>query len=90
MRTDTRGIAFAHPRLSNEEAAEGESSSIMNQRISFRITVTGMKFFCPAFLSITTGGNFGCPAFQEMIALLEQGKANIGITKDLSRLDRDM
>ena len=37
-----------------------------------------------------SGGNFDRPAFQEMIALLEQGKANIVITKDLSRLGRDM
>lgn len=29
-----------------------------------------------------SGGNFDRPAFQEMIALLEQGKANIVITKD--------
>ena len=33
MRTDIRRIAFAYLRLSNEEAAEGESSSIKNQRM---------------------------------------------------------
>ena len=33
MRTDIRRIAFAYLRLSNEEAAEGESSSIKNQEL---------------------------------------------------------
>ena len=36
MRTDIRRIAFAYLRLSNEEAAEGESSSIKNQELLCR------------------------------------------------------
>ena len=37
-----------------------------------------------------SGGNFDRPAFQEMMKQLQQGKANTVITKDLSRLGRDM
>lgn len=37
-----------------------------------------------------SGGNFDRPGFQEMMRHLEQGKANLVITKDLSRLGRDM
>ena len=37
-----------------------------------------------------SGGNFDRPAFQEMMRQLEAGKANMVITKDLSRLGRDM
>lgn len=92
MRTDIRRIAFAYLRLSNEEAAEGESSSIKNQRMIIqdfcdRNEILLARVFVDDGWS---GGNFDRPAFQEMIALLEQGKANIVITKDLSRLGRDM
>lgn len=92
MRTDIRRIAFAYLRLSNEEAAEGESSSISNQRMIIqgfceRNEILLARVFVDDGWS---GGNFDRPAFQEMIALLEQGKANIVITKDLSRLGRDM
>ena len=92
MRTDIRRIAFAYLRLSNEEAAEGESSSIKNQRMIIqdycdRNDIILARVFADDGWS---GGNFDRPAFQEMIALLEQGKANIVITKDLSRLGRDM
>ena len=37
-----------------------------------------------------SGGNFNRPGFKEMLRQLEQGKANLVITKDLSRLGRDM
>ena len=37
-----------------------------------------------------SGGNFNRPGFKEMLKQLEQGKANLVITKDLSRLGRDM
>lgn len=92
MRTDIRRIAFAYLRLSNEEAAEGESSSIKNQRMIIqdyceRNEILLVRVFIDDGWS---GGNFDRPAFQVMIALLEQGKANIVITKDLSRLGRDM
>lgn len=92
MRTDIRRIAFAYLRLSNEETAEGESSSIKNQRMIIqdyceRNEILLVRVFIDDGWS---GGNFDRPAFQEMIALLEQGKANIVITKDLSRLGRDM
>ena len=92
MRTDIRRIAFAYLRLSNEEAAEGESSSIKSQRMIIqdyceRNEILLVRVFIDDGWS---GGNFDRPAFQEMIALLEQGKANIVITKDLSRLGRDM
>ena len=92
MRTDIRRIAFAYLRLSNEEAAEGESSSIKNQRMIIQDYCDRNEIFLARVFVDDgwSGGNFDRPAFQEMIALLEQGKANIVITKDLSRLGRDM
>jgi len=92
VRTDIRRIAFAYLRLSNEEAAEGESSSISNQRMIIQTFCERNEIFLARVFVDDgwSGGNFDRPAFQEMIALLEQGKANIVITKDLSRLGRDM
>lgn len=37
-----------------------------------------------------SGSNFDRPGFKKLIAALESGKANMVITKDLSRLGRDM
>lgn len=92
MRTDICRIAFAYLRLSNEEMSEGESASIQNQRMIIqdfcdRSEIHLARVFVDDGWS---GGNFDRPAFREMIALLEQGNANIVITKDLSRLGRDM
>jgi len=94
MRTDNKKIAFAYLRLSNDEIAAGasESSSITNQRMIIqdyceRQGILLVRVFVDDGWS---GGNFERPAFQQMIALLEQGKANTVITKDLSRLGRTM
>lgn len=85
-------LADAYYRLSVEEANEGESTSITNQRSIVRqycedngITIVN-EFIDDGF----SGSNFNRPAFTKMIAHLEQGHANIVITKDLSRLGRDM
>lgn len=92
MRTDKLTLGFAYLRLSNEEAQGGESSSITNQRMIVQNycrqnSVTLVREFVDDGYS---GGNFDRPAFQEMMRQLEQGKANTVITKDLSRLGRDM
>lgn len=92
MRTDKLAIGFAYLRLSREEAQSGESSSITNQRAIVQNYckqqgITLVRDFADDGYS---GGNFDRPAFQEMMRQLEQGKANLVITKDLSRLGRDM
>ena len=93
MRTDRKTtLAFAYLRLSNEEAAGGESSSITNQRRMIQSycsqhKITLVREFADDGWS---GGNFDRPAFREMMTQLEKGMANLVITKDLSRLGRDM
>ena len=49
--------------------------------------ITILKYFVDDGWS---GGNFERPGFQKMMRALESGKANMVITKDLSRLGRDM
>ena len=85
-------LAFAYLRLSQEEAQGGESSSITNQRMIInnycrQSGITLLREFADDGWS---GGNFERPAFQDMMRHLDDGKANIVITKDLSRLGRDM
>ena len=93
MRTDHLTVAFSYLRLSNEEAKKGgESSSITNQRRIIQNycrqhNITLVREFADDGWS---GGNFDRPAFREMMTQLEKGMANLVITKDLSRLGRDM
>ena len=92
MRTDKLTLGFAYLRLSNEEAQGGESSSITNQRMIVQnyCKQNGIALVREFVDDGYSGGNFDRPAFQEMMRQLEQGKANTVITKDLSRLGRDM
>lgn len=92
MRSDNLTLGFAYLRLSNDEAQGGESASITNQRSIIQSycrqnNITLVREFVDDGWS---GGNFDRPAFQEMMRQLEQGKANVVVTKDLSRLGRDM
>ena len=92
MRTGNRTLVFAYLRLSNEEARNGESSSIANQRQMIQDycrhhSITLVREFVDDGYS---GGNFNRLAFQDMLRQLDDGKANMVITKDLSRLGRDM
>lgn len=92
MRTDKSLLAFAYLRLSNEEAQGGESSSITNQRMIIEnyCRQNGIILVRDFVDDGYSGGNFVRPAFQQMLEELKQGKANAVITKDLSRLGRDM
>lgn len=92
MRPDKLTLGFAYLRLSNEEAQSGESSSITNQRmiVESYCKQNGIKLVREFADDGYSGGNFDRPAFQEMMRHLQEGKATAVITKDLSRLGRDM
>ena len=85
-------LADAYYRLSDEERKYGESASITNQR-------TIVREYCEKHGIILveefaddgySGGNFERPGFRAMLEHLKTGKVNMVITKDLSRLGRDM
>lgn len=89
MKTD---IGVNYLRLSDEDVKRGESESIANQRRIIQdyckrngITLVG-EFVDDGW----SGGNFERPGFQAMMRELQKGKVSIVITKDLSRLGRDM
>ena len=94
IKTDrnTISLAYAYYRLSKDEANKNESESIANQKMLVRDycekhdIVILREFVDDGF----SGGNFQRPAFKEMLTAFEAGKANTILTKDLSRLGRDM
>nr|DAE43339.1 MAG TPA: integrase [Caudoviricetes sp.] len=89
MRAD---IGVSYLRLSNEDLKAGESESITNQRRLINdycernnITLIG-EYVDDGW----SGGNFERPKFQEMMREIQKGKISLVVTKDLSRLGRDM
>ncbi|MBQ7504941.1 MAG: recombinase family protein [Ruminococcus sp.] len=85
-------LADIYMRLSREEAKSGESQSISNQRNIIRQycqdnNITIVREFVDDGYS---GSNFTRPGFQEMLQHIDTGLVNTVITKDLSRLGRDM
>ena len=82
-------------RLSKEDVDKGydESESITNQKSLLTEYVENLgweyelveTYIDPGY----TGTNFNRPDFQRMIRDIENGKVNMVITKDLSRLGRD-
>ena len=92
MRSNHLTLAFAYLRLSREEARNGESSSISNQRSMIESYCRQNGFTLVRCFTDDgwSGGNFDRPGFQAMMRELEYNGANTVITKDLSRLGRDM
>ena len=85
-------LADVYFRLSKEEANRGESSSITNQREIVRTYCTEnniliVKEFVDDGYS---GSTFDRPGFKAMLEHINTGKVNMVVTKDLSRLGRDM
>lgn len=85
-------IGVSYLRLSSEDMKTGESESITNQRNLIReycnknnITLIG-EYVDDGW----SGGNFERPQFKNMIEEIRKGKISLVITKDLSRLGRDM
>ena len=96
MKTDKKLRVFAYLRLSREECdpnnKAAESDSITNQRniIEHYCHQHGYDLLHTFTDDGWSGGNFERPGFKAMLEELEKGLANAVITKDLSRLGRDM
>jgi len=85
-------VAYGYARLSREEATANLSASIGNQMQYLRdYCASSQIVLLDIFVDDGySGSNFDRPGFKKLIAALESGKANMVITKDLSRLGRDM
>lgn len=84
-------ITILYCRLSNEDALDGESNSIANQR-SILTRFAAERGFMNTRILVDdgyTGTNFNRPGVQEGLSLVEQGLVGTWIVKDMSRFGRD-
>lgn len=84
-------ITILYCRLSNEDALEGESNSIQNQRelLTKYAREQGYTNLKTLIDDGYTGTNFQRPGVQEGFELVKQGLVGCWIVKDLSRFGRD-
>ena len=84
-------ITALYARLSQEDALDGESNSIANQKKILLKYATDNGFPNPKFFidDGVSGVTFDRPGWNEMIRLVEAGKVTIVIVKDMSRMCRD-
>ncbi len=82
--------AALYMRLSRDDGT-GESSGIESQRLLLRnyAEKNGYKIFDEYIDDGYSGTRYDRPAFQKMMTDIEDGKINMVITKDLSRLGRN-
>ena len=84
-------ITALYARLSQEDALDGESNSIANQKKILLKYATDNRFPNPTFFidDGVSGVTFDRPGWNEMIHLAEAGKVKTVIVKDMSRMGRD-
>lgn len=84
-------ITALYARLSQEDALDGESNSIANQKKILLKYATDNGFPNPTFFidDGVSGVTFDRPGWNEMIRLVETGKVKTVIVKDMSRMGRD-
>ena len=91
MQRATDKITALYCRLSQEDANEGESNSIQNQKAILLQYAKEHRFPNPTFFVDDgySGTNYDRPGFQAMLVEIEAGKVAVCCTKDLSRLGRN-
>lgn len=91
MQENKNYTAGLYLRLSKDDEREGESSSIGTQRAMLleHCQINGYTVYDIYVDDGYSGLNFNRPGFQRMLEDIENGKINMVITKDLSRLGRD-
>ncbi len=84
-------ITALYCRLSQEDALDGDSNSIINQKAILGKYANDNQHPNPKFYIDDgwSGTNFERPSFKEMINDIEGGKVKTVIVKDMSRLGRD-
>ena len=84
-------ITALYARLSQEDALDGESNSIANQKKILLKYAMDNGFPNPTFFidDGVSGVTFDRPGWNEMIGLSEAGKVKKVIVKDMSRMGRD-
>ena len=91
VKLDQQKITILYCRLSNEDALDGESNSIQNQRALLTKYAQDHGYTNIRVLVDDgyTGTNFNRPAVQEGLELVKHGEVGCWIVKDMSRFGRD-
>lgn len=91
MKDSTACRTALYLRLSRDDDNRGESESIQNQRSLLREYAARQGFaVVEEYVDDGwSGTNFNRPRFQDMLRDMEQGRFDIVLVKDLSRLGRD-
>lgn len=89
--SDTEKITALYCRLSRDDELQGESNSIRNQKdilekYALDMGLKNLEFFVDDGYS---GTNFDRPSWNKLNGLIEDGKVENIIVKDMSRLGRD-
>lgn len=84
-------ISVLYCRPSSEDANEGESNSISNQRLILSKLAERENLSNPIVFYDDgySGSNAQRPAFQQALALVENNQVSNFVVKDLSRVSRD-
>ena len=84
-------ITALYARLSQEDALDGDSNSIVNQRAVLTKYASDNGFTLPVFFidDGVSGVTFDRPNFKRMITEIKAGNVATVIVKDMSRLGRD-
>lgn len=84
MQRATDKITALYCRLSQEDANEGESNSIQNQKAILLQYAKEHRFPNPTFFVDDgySGTNYDRPGFQKMLEAIESGRVAVCITKD--------
>ena len=87
----SQNLTAIYCRLSQDDGAYGDSQSIQNQKNFLRnyVMEQGWQIYDIYVDDGYSGTNFNRPGFKQMIEDIEDGKINIVVTKDLSRLGRN-
>ena len=91
MIQSSQKITALYCRLSQEDMRQGDSDSIVNQKMILEKYAKKNGFENTQVFADDgySGVNFERPAFRRMLDLIEDGKIGVIITKDLSRLGRN-
>lgn len=91
MLQSNQKITALYCRLSQEDMRQGDSDSIINQRMILENYAKENGFEnTQVFVDDGYSGvNFERPAFRQILDMIEEGKVSALITKDLSRLGRN-
>ena len=84
-------ITALYERLSRDDELNGDSNSVINQKIQLEEYAASHGFFnCQHYTDDGwSGGNFERPSWKRLIADIEAGKIGCVLAKDMSRIGRD-